>query len=380
MMSPRLREYIKVILVLSAIVYVVIFTSQYVIKSLRRPIVVKSSKSLSKEQLITIGIPRAVPTVSVNRRLSVTTMVKPWVITNKVEGGKLSSLKKAAGGYNNQMKLDMNIPVEIINCANKTVTNPYKYDYSTEFYLPPPVQDLCRMSLPDLEYLYQRYLSSIQTVCKNPRRFGKITDGGWDVCVEPKYLQINSCLVYSFGINNDFSFDDDIADSFHCEVHSFDPSMGAKSHVRSKDRTYFHATGLSDVTRTNVVGNEWRMQTLQDIRTELNHVERMPDVVKMDIEAWEWNVLPEMFASGHFPRQLIIEFHLWSQRYTTQKDMWIRRLAILRDIYDAGYRIFWMNRNLVCKYKSLYTFKPTLACHEISLLRNGPNVLTGSNT
>ncbi|XP_033728370.1 methyltransferase-like protein 24 [Pecten maximus] len=274
------------------------------------------------------------------------------------------------------MKMAMNIPVEILNCANKAVTKPYNYDYKTEFYLPPPVSDLCRMSLPDLEYLYQRYLNTIQTVCKTPRRFGKITDGGWDVCVEPQYLPSKGCLVYSFGINNDFSFDDEIADSHNCEVHSFDPSMKVKSHIRRKSRTFFHDTGLSDVSRTNPVGTEWRMLTFKDIRTDLNHSERMPDVVKMDIEVWEWNVLPEMFATGQFPRQLIIEFHLWSQRYTTQKDMWIRRLSVLRLIHDAGYRIFWMNRNLICKYKSVYTKKQTLACHEISLIRNGPDVLT----
>ncbi|XP_060082393.1 probable methyltransferase-like protein 24, partial [Ylistrum balloti] len=274
---------------------------------------------------------------------------------------------------------DMRISDEIMKCVLKNISNPYIYDYNTDFYLLPPVSDLCRMTLPDLELLYQRYLSTIQTVCKTPRRFGKITDSGWDICVEPKYLPRNKCLVYSFGIANDFPFDDDIARYYNCEVHSFDPSTGKKGYVRIKDQSYFHDTGLSDITRLNPDGIMWRMQTFLDIRTELNHLKRMPNVVKMDIEAWEWNVLPEMFAAGQFPKQLIIEFHLWSQKYTTQRDMWIHRLSVLRNIYDAGYRIFWMNRNLFCRYKSLYTKQSTLACHEISLIRNGPNIMMSSS-
>ncbi|XP_060082392.1 probable methyltransferase-like protein 24 [Ylistrum balloti] len=288
-----------------------------------------------------------------------------------------SSIQKTFSGV--KTFKDMRISDEIMKCVLKSISNPYIYDYTTDFYLLPPVSDLCRMTLPDLELLYQRYLSTIQTVCKTPRRFGKITDGGWDICVEPKYLPRNKCLVYSFGIANDFSFDDDIARFYNCEVHSFDPSMRKKGYVRIKDQSYFHDTGLSHITRSNPEGNMWRMQTFLDIRTELNHLKRMPNVVKMDIEAWEWNVLPEMFAAGQFPKQLIIEFHLWSQKYTTQRDMWIHRLSVLRNVYDAGYRIFWMNRNLICRYKSLYTKQPTLACHEISLIRNGPNITMSSS-
>ncbi|XP_071134989.1 uncharacterized protein [Mytilus edulis] len=50
-----------------------------------------------------------------------------------------------------------------------------------------------------------------------------MTDGGWNVCHDKPYRPPVPCLVYSFGINNDFSFDDFIVKPYGCDVHSFDP-------------------------------------------------------------------------------------------------------------------------------------------------------------
>lgn len=47
--------------------------------------------------------------------------------------------------------------------------------------------------------------------------------GNWYVCMDKKFYVSKPCLVYSFGIGNDFSFDDAMA-KLGCEVHSFDPS------------------------------------------------------------------------------------------------------------------------------------------------------------
>ena len=35
----------------------------------------------------------------------------------------------------------------------------------------------------------------------------------------------NNCLVYSFGVGEDISFEDDLNDLFHCEMHLFDPTV-----------------------------------------------------------------------------------------------------------------------------------------------------------
>ena len=65
---------------------------------------------------------------------------------------------------------------------------------------------------------------------------------------------------------------------------------------------------------------------------------RVISVLKMDIESWEWTALPDMLSSGslNLVSQLLIEFH--------GKPI-INYISILRQIYEAGSRIFWFQIN-----------------------------------
>jgi hypothetical protein len=58
----------------------------------------------------------------------------------------------------------------------------------------------------------------------------------------------------------------------------------------------------------------------------------------MDIESWEWKASPDMISSGslNLVSQLLIEFH--------GKPI-INYISILRQIYEAGSRIFWLQIN-----------------------------------
>ncbi|XP_021368966.1 methyltransferase-like protein 24 isoform X2 [Mizuhopecten yessoensis] len=266
-----------------------------------------------------------------------------------------------------------NIPKGIYTCMNRTTKN-YEYNFNTELYLLPGKDEMCAMTMQDLEKLYQMYLSTVQTICKRPIRLGNRNDGGWDLCVEKQFLTPGKCQVYSFGINYDFTFDDAVAKDFDCEVHSFDPSMNQESYQRStKPFVYFHDVGIASKSR-NVIGNkEWRMLNLKDTMTELGH-KTIPDVIKMDIEYWEWDVLPDLLTSSQLPKQLAIEYHLWDANYTNKKVLWLHRLWILKDIYDAGYRSFWLNRNLPCTFKSKATLDYIYACHEVSYVRTENDV------
>lgn len=68
-------------------------------------------------------------------------------------------------------------------------------------------------------------------------KFGE-EDGAWDVCYD---RLAPPCVVYSFGIADDWSFDKALAD-FGCEVHSFDPSIGMDDHDPAKN-VHFHNMG-----------------------------------------------------------------------------------------------------------------------------------------
>ncbi|XP_069104694.1 probable methyltransferase-like protein 24 [Argopecten irradians] len=234
---------------------------------------------------------------------------------------------------------------------------------------PPPDKDeLCSMSFGEVEMYYHTYLSAIQNVCRRSIRMGNTKDGGWDVCSTEIKQPDDSCLVYSFGIQFDFSFDDAISTVFGCEVHSFDPSMHQKDHLH-KANVHFHATGLSDYNGVSNDMASWKMRTLVEIRKELNHVDRNIDVIKMDIESWEWNVIPDILKTSQLAgvKQFLVEFHantdvLW-------KEYWIHKLLILRDLYLEGYRVFWIGRNNMCTYKSPVFNRVLYACYEVSFVK-----------
>ena len=94
-------------------------------------------------------------------------------------------------------------------------------------------------------------------------------DGGWEICEDVDVRPRQPCVIYSFGINNEFSFDDYSAKTYGCHVYSFDPSMKQASHNRS-DHVHFYKWGLAGNTEKR--SNGWQMYTLTDIRKQLGHL------------------------------------------------------------------------------------------------------------
>ena len=60
--------------------------------------------------------------------------------------------------------------------------------------------------------------------CQSSARIGRIGDGGRNICLDHISFGNSECVVYSFGVNFDFSFDKAMA-ILGCKVHSFDPYM-----------------------------------------------------------------------------------------------------------------------------------------------------------
>ncbi|XP_076101103.1 putative methyltransferase-like protein 24 [Mytilus galloprovincialis] len=222
-------------------------------------------------------------------------------------------------------------------------------------------EDMMLKKLNNVEMLelYRRYLTSIQTHCKEVIRIGHMTDGGWNVCHDKQYRPSFPCLVYSFGISNDFSFDDYMAKTYGCEVHSFDPSINLPD-MRRGDRLWFHNLGLSSVT--GKLG-KWKVSTLQDIFEDLNHTSRNVNVLKMDIENSEWASLPNIIQTGalRHTTQLLVEFHGSSAS--------LEKLIILREIYNEGFRIYWYHRNPAKSNLIQGRFVQHSSCYEVYFVR-----------
>ncbi|BFZ22419.1 hypothetical protein BsWGS_25458 [Bradybaena similaris] len=244
-------------------------------------------------------------------------------------------------------------------------------------FLLPDSTALRNMSWGDLSNLYHMYLNVTQIHCSDILRVGHVTDGGWDVCNDKPFAPKAPCVVYSFGIGDDFSFDNAVVRHFGCKVYSFDPSMSMESKQRS-DKTFFYKQGIADSDRT--LPNGWQMSRFESFRAGLKHMKIPISIVKLDIEEWEWEVLPDILASGHLAtvNQLLLELHQCEgcSMYNPQqedkeppRDHYIHMLELLRDLHNQNFRLFHFHWNSACNYLSKFTMTQRSACVDVGFVR-----------
>jgi FkbM family methyltransferase len=179
--------------------------------------------------------------------------------------------------------------------------------------------------------------------------------GAWVVPVN--YMDSRQ-IVYSFGIGEDTSFDRDIIMRYGCTVHAFDPTPLAFQHVRIANlgpRFVFHEIGLAAkdgiVQMVEPIQGEdsfekmgstvkrpvhpFPVTSLNNIMKSLNH--EHIDLLKMDIEGFEYEVIADMVLKGIFPGCILVEFHHFQQR---NREATRDAIACLRSF---GYRLFWVS-------------------------------------
>jgi hypothetical protein len=155
------------------------------------------------------------------------------------------------------------------------------------------------------------------------------------VCIDPKVAPLpDQCLVYSFGIDNEWSFDENM-ERYGCKVFAFDPSMGLDHHYHSPS-VQFYNWGLSSKDEYNNFEN-WTMRSLSSIYKSLVDVHGLKtiDYLKIDVEFYEWIALPQIIESGMLSkiRQLGIEVHLdHRDKIETYREM----AKILRSLEKRG--------------------------------------------
>ena len=145
-------------------------------------------------------------------------------------------------------------------------------------------------------------------------------DGQKAVCLDRPHLapSLDGCVVYSFGINNEWSFDETMA-KYGCQVYAFDPSMNISHHNRSQS-IHFYQIALDSEDGENWNGRPGiKSRTLESIYKMLNSNQPIShnnddiiDYLKIDIETAEWRVLPHIVRSGMMDKvkQLSVEIHL----------------------------------------------------------------------
>jgi len=141
-------------------------------------------------------------------------------------------------------------------------------------------------------------------------------DGQKAICMD---YQINpdsrGCIVYSFGISSDWSFDEEMQ-KYGCHIFAFDPSLNVSDHKHS-EHIWFYQMGLADrdyekTVLKNGIESKWKMKSLSSIHSMIVQGRAtVIDYLKIDIEGDEWGVIENIIASGMLPniRQMGIEVH-----------------------------------------------------------------------
>ncbi|XP_055872914.1 uncharacterized protein LOC106063978 isoform X1 [Biomphalaria glabrata] len=233
-------------------------------------------------------------------------------------------------------------------------------------------------TVKEVEEHFFRYLENKDVKCVKDARLGSWNDGGWNVCLSPPYKLIPPCVVYSFGIGDDWHFDESVANSYSCQVLAFDPSIEAPQ-AMSSPLIKFYKIGLGDKNEVNSKG--WKMKTLKQHFKDTGFWGKTIDYVKMDIEYSEWDVLRQVVRDGALKnvKQLAFEIHtpelfrIYKEKGKSfperlgEKDRadFVVMLETLRSLETLGFRKFNYRLNPFGNYDSPYSSKVRSCCYDL---------------
>ncbi|KAK2706596.1 hypothetical protein QYM36_016582 [Artemia franciscana] len=194
----------------------------------------------------------------------------------------------------------------------------------------------------------------------------EVRASNYTVCMAPGIAPAtNNCIVYSFGINYDWTFDE-MAEKHGCDVYSFDPSMNMKSHIHS-EKIHFTNQGLSDFdgdVKGDKVKEGWKMARLSTLLRERGHQNKIIDILKIDIEGSEHKVIPDILKSGILEnvRQLLWEIHNFAN-YDVEKyysTYWLlKKYGFQKVIGEDWPHITCVRKNFLDEYEThcfVFTF------------------------
>ena len=180
-------------------------------------------------------------------------------------------------------------------------------------------------------------------------------DGKKAVCLDRGLMPPGGpCLVYSFGIRDDTSFETEMVE-FGCTVHAFDPTVRLDK-SKLPEGLHLHYIGVDGRTWTHRTadGREFQLMTFNDLVRHLGHEDRRIDYVKLDAEGSEWSIIADQMGAAdsvlrNVP-QFSLEFHLVfphgtlsddpGKKVTLQIEDARGFLRSVRKLEAAGFRMF----------------------------------------
>jgi hypothetical protein len=144
------------------------------------------------------------------------------------------------------------------------------------------------------------------------------------------------CIVYSFGVRGDSSFEEEFLKRTQCEIFGFDFSVDSMANdLKDSTRVHFMRKGIG-ATETPIL---W---TLRQFMAHYGH--SFVDILKMDIEGYEFEVLEALLLefAGALPfEQLQLEVH-----HSAEVNMTARVFSLMRNLRSSGVVPFMKEMNL----------------------------------
>lgn len=195
-------------------------------------------------------------------------------------------------------------------------------------------------------FFKRHYLSALKIIQPNIFGLKKIALGrdGDGTYILPEELIKNDekCVLLSFGISNDISFEK----QFHAKyplikIYAFDPTI--ERLPEEIESIQFFKMGLAG--RTN---SKLNLFSLKDILDKLELDREMVYILKIDIEGWEWSFLSNLQSLGLNIPVITIELHflpLCTKSETIFLPfMFHKKLKVLRKLLEQFY-LFHVHAN-----------------------------------
>jgi FkbM family methyltransferase len=190
--------------------------------------------------------------------------------------------------------------------------------------------------------------------------------GGWNI--EKDSLN-NDSIVYSVGIGEDISFDLSLIKKYHCKVYGFDPTDRVVEWLNKqklpeefvfepialsdKDGylTFFSPEKEDDISHKAISGKgskaiQVKCKKISTLMRERGHV--FIDILKIDIEGFEYDVIENIISENIRPKQLLIEFHHFFPEFGNKKTE-----QMISTLERNGFRLFNVADSF-CEYSFIY--------------------------
>ncbi|KAK1974134.1 methyltransferase domain-containing protein [Colletotrichum cereale] len=209
-------------------------------------------------------------------------------------------------------------------------------------------------------------------------RIGRMGDGGKWVCGMSryeKYPKDRECIIYSFGVRDESSFEQEMLSRTNCVVWAYDFSVvdfGEQLEPSNRDRAHFKQVGIAGKTDEQKTPPFY---SIADLMKMNGHT--YIDILKMDIEVAEFEALDGLHrdfsgAGDELPiGQLMVEIHLYSNRDMTSRvflDWWER-------LESRGLRATWTEPNLLAVTLAAYNKDPMMAEYTMVNVHDSKNIL-----